>query len=245
MSSRGGSKKGLSAGAKWGIGIAIAVIVIVIVVVVVLLLVRSRASASSTATNTTTTDTTGGGGGGNNTTGCQSSADCTSTPATPVCDDSSGDCVQCLLDPDCIGVSGLPHCDTDLTCKECLNDAHCTGNGGLDVCNASNTCEPCTIPAGPSVVSASLQPFTSITVTWTPVPGALGYTIHWGTSVDWFEWDVGAVTSLVGTAGTAARSQACCGICSPCGDAVVYIRAATPCGTTNWGPQTALAGDCC
>ena len=81
---------------------------------------------------------------------------------TPVCDEASGECVECAQDADC----GVELCNTERNeCVACLNDSHCGDDAVCDVaageceqcvsddhctepgaarCGADNTCQPCT-----------------------------------------------------------------------------------------------------
>jgi len=62
--------------------------------------------------------------------GCEHDDDCSSG----ACDDTSGACVECVLDSHCDGA-----CD-DGRCVECAYDFHCDGD---DVCGDDNTCVVC------------------------------------------------------------------------------------------------------
>lgn len=64
--------------------------------------------------------------------------------ATAVCDEASGDCVQCLTAENC--PAEAPVCDEiRRTCVACLADEHCSGE--TPACDAStNTCVACTEP---------------------------------------------------------------------------------------------------
>jgi Cys-rich repeat protein len=56
-----------------------------------------------------------------------------------VCDPSSGQCVQCGSDEDCVDRKPLVHCDrTTSRCVECLRNSDC----GSGVCLASGLCGP-------------------------------------------------------------------------------------------------------
>src|ERR1041384_5713435 len=94
---------------------------------------------------------------------CNRDADCSSTPATPVCDTSKNACVECLLARDCgrgftctaekcVALQGCsrnldcpaatPVCDTQIsTCVECVTSDDCT-NLSKPVCGVAHTCVP-------------------------------------------------------------------------------------------------------
>lgn len=72
-------------------------------------------------------------------TGCREDAQCT-TPTR--CDLTTGRCIGCLGDADCLSQGGL--CRTrDGVCVECLTSAECTGNFGASRCGAEGRCAPC------------------------------------------------------------------------------------------------------
>ncbi|MGE0791632.1 MAG: hypothetical protein AB7S26_38510 [Sandaracinaceae bacterium] len=88
---------------------------------------------------------------------------------TPVCDESTGDCVECLAENDCASNTAEPHCDTinhvcvacrdrdDCTdpmtpvcdahaCRACGLDSECTARTATPVCDEpSGRCVECTV----------------------------------------------------------------------------------------------------
>ncbi|MGE0791633.1 MAG: hypothetical protein AB7S26_38515 [Sandaracinaceae bacterium] len=61
---------------------------------------------------------------------------------TPVCDESTGDCVGCLVMNDCGGTT--PQCDPVMhECVACLSSADCADPDNAR-CAADHTCQPCT-----------------------------------------------------------------------------------------------------
>ncbi|MGE0791631.1 MAG: hypothetical protein AB7S26_38505 [Sandaracinaceae bacterium] len=61
---------------------------------------------------------------------------------TPMCDESTGDCVGCLVMNDCAGTT--PQCDPVMhECVACLSSADCTDPDNAR-CAADHTCQPCT-----------------------------------------------------------------------------------------------------
>ena len=147
--------KGLSTGAKVGIGVAIAIVAIVVIVVIVWLVTRPTTDSSGNGGNGGDNGGSNGGNGGGNggNTGCTTSADCSGTPATPVCRTSDGVCVACMLDGDC---------ETDETCL-------------------SNTCV-CPTPIAPADVIAVYTAEGQIDGTYTEVAGNT-YAVEISTSV--------------------------------------------------------------
>jgi Cys-rich repeat protein len=97
--------------------------------------------------------------------GCRTNVDCQNTPATPVCEAESGQCVECLTDARCpSGFLCSPQfqcvkpegCSIDSECKEgercsnrkcipeCQFDSDCVGRPGGNRCDpASRTCVKC------------------------------------------------------------------------------------------------------
>lgn len=56
--------------------------------------------------------------------GCQTDADCASTPGTPICEPTRAQCSECESNADC--GAAAPACDlNDGKCHECLIDANC------------------------------------------------------------------------------------------------------------------------
>ena len=81
--------------------------------------------------------------------GCSSNADCTVTPATPVCNNATSICVACVYDTDCTSTPTTPYCNdgnntgaaVTFQCVACLTNNECQIDGGTNVCQAStNTC---------------------------------------------------------------------------------------------------------
>jgi hypothetical protein len=55
---------------------------------------------------------------------CRKNADCTGSPATPLCDPERSVCVECLADGDC--PTATPRCASETkTCAVCLSDVDC------------------------------------------------------------------------------------------------------------------------
>jgi len=74
---------------------------------------------------------------------CVTSDDCTATPGTPIC--SAGQCVGCTTDTQCTNPA-LPACEPSGVCGQCsaTNDSACVD--GTPVCNAaSGTCVECNV----------------------------------------------------------------------------------------------------
>lgn len=67
---------------------------------------------------------------------CSTGTDCTSYPATPLCNKDAGVCVECLSPSDCSSNGNTPHCVRGL-CVACNVSADCD-DGGMEggmVCN--------------------------------------------------------------------------------------------------------------
>ncbi len=69
------------------------------------------------------------------------------TAPTPYCNETTGDCVACLMDSDCTELDA-PQCDTTAgTCGPCDADAACMGRTGTEVCalsgDSTGSCVEC------------------------------------------------------------------------------------------------------
>jgi hypothetical protein len=63
---------------------------------------------------------------------------------TPVCDESTGTCVQCTTDDTSACTGETPLCDEEANeCVACLVDSDCE-DAAASECGADNTCVPCT-----------------------------------------------------------------------------------------------------
>ena len=74
---------------------------------------------------------------------CAANTDCTDTPATPVCNTTTGLCVACLGDDDCTGADAAKCNTTTNTCEACTSNSHCDSVSGLGVCDDGD-CVQCT-----------------------------------------------------------------------------------------------------
>lgn len=77
-------------------------------------------------------------------TGCAVKSDCSERPATPACDATSGDCVECTADDAAkCGADGKV-CKADATtCVQCNVNADCK-DGTKPICGSDNMCRGCT-----------------------------------------------------------------------------------------------------
>lgn len=82
----------------------------------------------------------GGGSGGRAGGGAGSPSVCMDCNADEVCDESSGECVQCLEHDDCESPSSV--CTDDHRCVRCTLDRHCSGT--TPACSNDNVCVACT-----------------------------------------------------------------------------------------------------
>jgi Putative metal-binding motif len=109
-------------------------------------LVASCSGGGGTSTDSTTSTGSGGGsgsggkGGGGGGVSIPCATDCSTTAATPVCDTSTGQCVQCLPGDSTCGEG--QYCATSKTCKPgCSDDKACAAPL---VCNpTTHTCSGC------------------------------------------------------------------------------------------------------
>jgi len=92
-------------------------------------------------------DNAGSGGGGGPGVGCSGNADC--VLPNPICDTSTGTCVDCLSDSDC--GFGSPFCDAH-KCQGCITDDQCSSMNRYErkcvdhFCHACRTDDDCAVP---------------------------------------------------------------------------------------------------
>jgi hypothetical protein len=82
----------------------------------------------------------GSGGGGASGSGGSAGSACMECGADQVCDEVSGECVQCLGNGDCEPPTRV--CTVDHRCVACTLDRHCPS--AAPACNDDNTCVGCT-----------------------------------------------------------------------------------------------------
>ncbi|MFO0577656.1 MAG: putative metal-binding motif-containing protein [Polyangia bacterium] len=77
---------------------------------------------------------------------CQCGTNPACAGASPLCNTTTEQCVQCLADGDCAGITGKPRCKGQNSCVQCLADGDCMGaTPGCDT--GTNSCVECTTNA--------------------------------------------------------------------------------------------------
>ncbi len=210
----------------------IMVIVIIIILIIAIILIILLFRREPTTDDGDTTD-------------CSSNRDCTGL--TPFCNTTTSECQQCVNDSNCPG--SLPvctspnnvcvectantHCNSPLRplcnvsskiCAECILDTDCLGE---DLCIVG-VCNPCILLSPPTVTSATMSGFSTLSTTWSVVPGATSYIVRYDdtdTNGDFSQWTTTG-TSLISSAPNNGGGDPCL-ICAP---GRVRVRAVDSCG---------------
>lgn len=211
--------------------IIVAVVIVIVVITIALLIyfiVRYMLNRQSSSSNQV-------GSGAK----CSSDANCPSS--APICQTSSGLCVQCKDNAQCSG--SINKCDpASNSCVQCLVNSDCPE---CSECRA-NICRVIDAPAATTITNAVFVGRDSIKIDWTAVPRAINYVIEYAQfgveSVVVFNSMIPQVVAGNLTTYTVPPGQR---VCAPSGAADVFITTITACGSSARSLPFRLVGQGC